>query len=103
MNFFLPFTTRFSRLTRASDGKNPGQADSVPSVKDAMRATTAFRDGATKKELSTARGGSSVWRIDNQPVIHLSMKAFLLDGETLDCLDKSSHLSRFFSVAEFGP
>ena len=31
------------------------------------------------------------------------MKAFLLDGETLDCLAKSSHLSRLFSAAEFGP
>src|SRR5258705_2439356 len=31
------------------------------------------------------------------------MKVFLLDGETLDCLANSSHLSRFFSAAEFGP
>src|SRR3954470_18779700 len=38
---------------------------------------------------------------DCQPAIHLSIKAFFVDGETLDCLAKSSHLSRFFSVAEF--
>jgi hypothetical protein len=31
-------------------------------------------------------------RIDNQPAIHLSMKSFFLDGETLDCLAISSHL-----------
>src|SRR3954447_22459547 len=37
----------------------------------------------------------------DQGAIHLSMKAFFVDGETLDCLAKSSHLSRFFSVAEF--
>ena len=72
-------------------------------VKDAMRATAAFRDGASKTERSTSRSCSSVWRIDNQPAIHLSMKVFLLDGETLDCFAKSSHLSRFFSAAEFGP
>jgi 4-carboxymuconolactone decarboxylase len=71
-------------------------------VSDAMRATAAFRARATKKEPSTARGCSSVWRIDNQPAIHLSMNAFFVDGETLDCLAISSHLSRFFSVAEFG-
>ena len=71
-------------------------------VSEAMRATAAFRDGATKKEPSTARSCSSVWTIDNQPAIHLSMKSFVLDGETLDCLAISPHLSRFFSVAEFG-
>jgi hypothetical protein len=29
------------------------------------------------------------------------MKPFFVDDETLDCLANSSHLSRFFSVAEF--
>jgi len=29
------------------------------------------------------------------------MKSFFLDGETLDCLANSSHLSCFFAVAEF--
>src|SRR5258708_2882172 len=42
-----------------------------------------------------------LWRIDNHPAVHLSMKVFFVDGETLDCLAISSHLSRFFSVAEF--
>jgi hypothetical protein len=56
----------------------------------------------SKKESRTERDRPSVWRIDNQPAIHLSMKAFFVDGETLDCLAISSHLSRFFSTAEFG-
>jgi hypothetical protein len=32
--------------------------------------------------------------------MHLAMKSLLLDGDTLDCLAISSHLSRFFSAAE---